>query len=428
MTIYEQAKKNIVTEEMEKAAVYEGCSTKEVLEKIKKGVAVLPRNKKHNLLTPRVIGKDFKVKVNVNIGTSKDYSTHEKEMEKAMLSFKYNTDAIMILSTWGELGEMRRDLVKRSPVPVGSVPLYDAAVKSYKEDKKVIDFSEKDFIKMVEDHAEDGIDFMTIHAGVTNAVLKKIEKSKRILKVVSRGGSIVSGWMLKNNKENPFYSNYDDILSIAREYDITLSLGDGMRPGAVVDGTDAQQLEELFELGDLVLRAREAGVQVMVEGPGHLSLNQIQMNIEIAKKITHNAPFFVLGPLVTDCAPGYDHIVSAIGGSLAGFYGADFLCYVTPAEHVSLPALEDVKQGLIVSKIAAQVADVAKGHPMALVKEKKMAQYRKEFNWDKQMPLTVDNGELLKKYKENRPFSGDGCSMCGPFCAIRISDESFKKK
>ncbi|MBN2363298.1 phosphomethylpyrimidine synthase ThiC [candidate division WOR-3 bacterium] len=428
MTQLECARKGERSPELIMACRQEGLDEVLMSGHIAEGFAVLPKNRLHEIKSPKIIGKDCPVKVNVNIGTSKGYSSSEDEMKKADLAFKYGTDAIMILSTWGDLRQMRRELVGASPVPVGSVPIYDAAVKAFKENKKVIDFSEKDFLDMVVMHAEDGIDFMTIHVGITRDVLKKINNSKRILKVVSRGGAIVSGWMISNGRENPFYRNFDEILSIAKEYDVTLSLGDGMRPGAVADGTDPQQIEELFVLGELVERSRAAGVQVMVEGPGHLYLDQIEMNVKLAKRLTFEAPFFVLGPLVTDCAPGYDHIVGAIGGAVAACHGADFLCYVTPSEHVCLPDIEDVKQGLIISKIAAQAANSSRGYKRAVEREIEMARSRKVFDWEKQYSLSVDTGEKARSLRERRPYDGEGCSMCGPFCAIKILEDSFQKK
>ncbi|KQC12281.1 MAG: phosphomethylpyrimidine synthase [Desulfuromonas sp. SDB] len=429
MTQMKQAKHKIVTPAMEYVSRQEEVNAEIIREGIAEGRIVLPHNKNHKMKCPQAIGDGCSVKVNVNIGTSKDYDDFQEELDKAKTAFDYDTDAIMILSTWGDLRGMRRKIVEMSPVPVGSVPIYDAAVKAYQDKKRVIDFSEKDFIQMFKDHAEDGIDFMTIHVGVTKPVVEKIRKTKRILKVVSRGGAIVAGWMIKNNLENPFYSHFDEILSIAQEYDITLSLGDGMRPGAVADGTDDLQLEELFVMGELVERSRQAGVQVMVEGPGHLPIDQVEMNVKLAKKITENAPFFVLGPLVTDCAPGYDHIVSAIGGAIAAMHGTDFLCYVTPAEHVSLPTVEDVKQGLIVSKIAAQAVNAsraAKFKGKAFQREYKMALARKKFDWEEQAKYALDKGEKLKQYQQRRPYDQEGCSMCGPFCAIKIVEEITK--
>jgi len=331
----------------------------------------------------------------------------------------------MVLSTWGPLREMRRLIVQNSPVPVGSVPIYDSAVKAYTEKKNVVDFSEKDFIEMFKEHAEDGIDFMTIHVGITKRVLEKIKNSKRVLKIVSRGGAIITGWMIKNDKENPFYEHFDEILEIAREYDVTLSLGDGMRPGALVDATDPQQLDELFEMRELVERAHKKGVQVMLEGPGHVPLNEIEMNVRLMKKIGNGAPIFLLGPLPTDRGVGYDHIVSAVGGALAGYFGCDFLCYVTPAEHVSLPTVEDVREGVIAAKIAATIADVARGNPKALKLEREMAVARAKFDWERMFQLAISPERARKKFNE-RPYEEKGCSMCGPFCAIRIAQEVSK--
>lgn len=422
MTQMDYAKKNMPTKEMELCANVEEVDVKIIMEKIAQGKAVLPKNKNHMLEKPVVIGEGFSVKVNANIGTSMGYSSLEEEIEKMDVAIDAGSDTIMVLSTWGDLREMRREIVRLSPVPVGSVPIYDSAVKSFKEKRNVVDFSEKDFINMFLEHAEDGIDFMTIHVGINKKVLEKIRNSKRTLKIVSRGGSIIVGWMIKNNKENPFYEHFDEILDIAKEYDITLSLGDGMRPGAIVDATDSQQLEELFEMSELVERCHEKGVQVMLEGPGHVPLNDIEMNVKLMKKVGKGAPIFLLGPLPTDRGVGYDHIVSAIGGALAGYYGCDFLCYVTPAEHVSLPTIEDVKEGVIASKIAATIADVARGNRKALRMEKQMAHARANFDWENMFKYAIYSDKASKKYKE-RPYEDKGCSMCGPFCAIKIAQE-----
>lgn len=422
MTQMDLARSGTITEEMEVCAQYEEVSIQEILNKLASGKAVLPKNKYHDLKKPVVIGEGFSVKVNANIGTSKGYSSLEEEIEKMNVAIQAGADTVMILSTWGEIRQMRKELIKHCTVPVGSVPIYDSAVKAFREKKNVVDFSEKDFINMVLEHAEDGIDFMTIHVGINKKVLEKMRNSKRILRIVSRGGSIIVGWMIKNNKENPFYKHFDEILDIAKEYDITLSLGDGMRPGAIVDATDVQQLEELFEMSELVERCHEKGVQVMLEGPGHVPLNDIEVNVKLMKKVGKGAPIFLLGPLPTDRGVGYDHIVSAIGGALAGYYGCDFLCYVTPAEHVSLPTIEDVKEGVIASKIAATIADVAKGNKKALKLEKEMAIARSEFNWNEMFKLAIHSDKAREKYKQ-RPYEDKGCSMCGPFCAIKIAQE-----
>uniref|UniRef100_A0A7C4CDJ4 Phosphomethylpyrimidine synthase n=1 Tax=Fervidobacterium thailandense TaxID=1008305 RepID=A0A7C4CDJ4_9BACT len=425
MTQMELAKIGRISEEMRKVMLQEGVDERFLLEKLATGRAVLPKNKLHNVERPVIIGEGFSVKVNANIGTSMGYSSLEEELEKLNAALEAGTDTVMVLSTWGPLREMRRLIVQNSPVPVGSVPIYDSAVKAYTEKKNVVDFSEKDFIEMFKEHAEDGIDFMTIHVGITKRVLEKIKNSKRVLKIVSRGGAIITGWMIKNDKENPFYEHFDEILEIAREYDVTLSLGDGMRPGALVDATDPQQLDELFEMRELVERAHKKGVQVMLEGPGHVPLNEIEMNVRLMKKIGNGAPIFLLGPLPTDRGVGYDHIVSAVGGALAGYFGCDFLCYVTPAEHVSLPTVEDVREGVIAAKIAATIADVARGNPKALKLEREMAVARAKFDWERMFQLAISPERARKKFNE-RPYEEKGCSMCGPFCAIRIAQEVSK--
>ncbi len=422
MTQLEAAVNNTLTEEMREAARLEGVDIGKVIDAIRAGKAVLPRNKKHFVKAPRVIGEGFLTKVNANVGTSYGYSSMEEELKKARIAVEAGADAVMVLSTWGKTREIRQRMVEMLPVPVGSVPIYDAAVRALETGRKVVEFSEADFLELFRQHAEDGVDFMTIHVGVTNRSLRYLRDSKRILKMVSRGGAIIAGWMIVNNAENPFYKYFDEVLDMAREYDVTLSLGDAMRPGAVMDATDPQQLEELFILGELVERARKRGVQVMVEGPGHVPLDQIEMNVKLMKRITSGTPIFLLGPLPTDRALGYDHVAAAIGGALAAYHGADFLCYVTPSEHLSLPTIEDVKEGVIVTKIAAIVADVAKGHPLAIKLEKKMAQARKRFDWDEMFSLAV-HSERARYKIEKRPYVDKGCSMCGPFCALKIVED-----
>ncbi|AMW33690.2 phosphomethylpyrimidine synthase ThiC [Fervidobacterium islandicum] len=427
MTQMQMARNNIVSEEMRICALGEGVPVEVIMEKLANGQAVIPKNRLHNISKPKVIGSNFSVKVNANIGTSFGYSSLKEELEKLNVALSAGADSVMVLSTWGNLSEMRRIIVENSPVPVGSVPIYDSAVKAYEEGKNVIDFSEKDFIDMVYAHAKDGIDFMTIHVGITKDVLKKLKDSKRILKIVSRGGAIIAGWMIKNNRENPFYEHFDEILDIAAEFDITLSLGDGMRPGAVVDATDPQQLEELFVMSQLVDRAREKGVQVMLEGPGHVPLNEIETNVKLMKKIGKGAPIFLLGPLPTDRGVGHDHIVSAVGAAFAAYHGCDFICYVTPAEHVALPDVEDVKYGVIASKIAAVIADVARGNKKALELEHQMALARARFDWNKMFELAIHSEDAKKKLK-SRPYESEGCSMCGPFCAIKVTKDFSEGK
>ncbi|WP_448376061.1 phosphomethylpyrimidine synthase ThiC [Fervidobacterium sp.] len=427
MTQLDIAKNGVLTNELIRCAEIEEIEVDKLRRLVAEGVVVIPKNKLHNVKKPVAIGSGLSVKVNANIGTSVGYSSIQEEIEKLKVALDAGADTVMVLSTWGNLSEMRRVLVKESYVPVGSVPIYDSAVKAFNEKKNVVDFSESDFIDMVLQHAEDGVDFMTIHVGITKRVLEKSKNSKRIMKIVSRGGAIIAGWMIKNNKENPFYKNFDEILKIAKEYDITLSLGDGMRPGALVDATDVQQLEELFYMQELVEKAYAEGVQVMLEGPGHVPLNEIEMNVKLMKKIGLGRPIFLLGPLPTDRGMGHDHIVSAIGGALAGYYGCDFLCYVTPAEHIGLPDVSEVREGVIASKIAATVADVARGLPKALRLEKQMAIARRNFDWTEMFKLAID-GEKSKKKYEAMNYTDEGCSMCGPFCAIKVTRDYMEDK
>ncbi|AEH51436.1 phosphomethylpyrimidine synthase ThiC [Pseudothermotoga thermarum] len=423
MTQLEAARLGKPTSEMLYVAEQEMVNLETVIEKIAQGKAVIPRNKNHKSLTrPVIIGEGFSVKVNANIGTSIVYSNIDEELRKLQVALHYGTDTVMVLSTGGDIKRCREIILENSPVPVGSVPIYDTAVKSVQLGKKVIDFSEKDFIDLIKEHAETGIDFMTIHAGITMRTLNLIKNSKRIMKIVSRGGSIIAGWMIANEKENPLYTHFDEILEIAKEYDVTLSLGDGLRPGAVLDASDTLQFSELFVLAELAERANEAGVQVMIEGPGHVPLNEIEMNVKLMKKITKGRPIFLLGPLPTDRGVGYDHLVASIGGALAAYYGTDFLCYVTPAEHLCLPDVEDVKEGVIASKIAATIADVAKGNKKALMLEEKMASARANFDWESMFKYAIA-GDVARKKWETRRYDEEGCSMCGPFCAIKITKE-----
>ncbi|HCI28955.1 MAG TPA: phosphomethylpyrimidine synthase [Fervidobacterium sp.] len=423
MTQWENAIKSIITQQMEICARNEDVAVEQIIRSLKNGLAVIPANRLHtNLTLPSIIGKGFRVKVNANIGTSFGHADLKEELEKLKVAIETQADSVMDLSTWGDLREIRKEILKNSPIPVGSVPIYSASVKAFDSKKSVIDFTEEDFINMVLSHAEDGIDFMTIHAGITNRTLQRLRNGNRILKMVSRGGAIITGWMLKNGKENPFYEHFDEILDIAHDYDVTISLGDGMRPGSIIDATDPQQIEELLEMQELVERAWGKGVQVMIEGPGHVPLNEIEANVKLMKKIGKGAPIFLLGPLPTDRGVGYDHIVGAIGGALAGYFGCDFLCYVTPSEHVSLPDIEDVREGIVASRIAATVADVAKRSKKALELEKQMAVARVNFNWEKMFELAIDSRVALEKYSK-RPYDDKGCSMCGPFCAIKVTEE-----
>ncbi|AEX85306.1 phosphomethylpyrimidine synthase [Marinitoga sp. 1135] len=427
MTQLEFAKAGIITEEMVIAAEYEGISPEELRNKIEKGYAVLPVNKNHKFDNIRAIGEGLKTKVNINLGTSQGYSSVKEEIEKLKIAEKFGADSIMDLSTWGNLSYIRDEIIRNSNIMVGTVPVYDAATKAVQNKKRVIDFDADDFIQMVRDHAKAGVDFMTIHAGITRTTIEKLRNSRRITKIVSRGGSIIVGWMIKNHKENPFYEYFDEVLEICREYDVTISLGDGMRPGSLHDATDDLQFEELLRLGELVKRARNAGVQVMVEGPGHMPIDEIEANVILQKKICDRAPFYVLGPITTDIAPGYDHITSAIGGAIAAAKGADFLCAVTPAEHLRLPTLEDIKEGVIATKIAAHSADIAKNRKHMNI-DNQMSHARKEFNWEKQFEIAIDKEKALNFYSSRKGMENNMCSMCGPLCAMRITEEFLEKE
>lgn len=419
MTQLEQARKGQITPEMEKIAKTEDIEVKQIMRRISKGHIVIPKNI-NGKSTPIGIGKGLKTKVNANVGSSSEQEEITWELEKAKTAVKYGADTIMDLSTGPQLEEIRNAIMKEVNAPIGTVPVYEAAVKSSKSKGAIINMDEDDIFRAIINQAEEGVDFITVHCGITKDTVEKVKNSDRIMGIVSRGGAFTAAWILKNEEENPLYKNYDYLLEIAKEHDVTLSLGDGLRPGCIHDATDIPQISELITLGTLVERARKNGIQVMVEGPGHVPLNQIETNIQLQKTVCKGAPFYVLGPLVTDMAPGYDHITSAIGGAIAAAAGADYLCYVTPAEHLSIPDEDDVKQGVIASKIAAQAADVAKGIKNARSNEIKMAQARKEFNWDLQFDLAIDH-EKPRTCHERRPsHKEDMCTMCGDFCAIKL--------
>ncbi|ADH61518.1 thiamine biosynthesis protein ThiC [Thermoanaerobacter mathranii subsp. mathranii str. A3] len=423
MTQLEYALSGIVTKEMKIVAEYEGVDEEFILEGVKKGEIVIPSNVNHKNLIPKGIGKGLMTKVNANIGTSDAYPEIEKEIEKLKVALKAGADAVMDLSTGGDINQSRRKILENSPVPVGTVPMYQAAVESITKYGSIVAMPEEFIFEVIEEQAKDGVDFITVHCGLTSESLKKLKDNGRVMDVASRGGSFTIAWMLHNDKENPLYKHFDRLLDIAKKYDITLSLGDGLRPGCLEDATDAAQIQELIILGELVKRSREAGVQVMVEGPGHVPIDQIEANVKLQKQLCHNAPFYVLGPIVTDIAPGYDHITSAIGGAIAAASGADFLCYVTPAEHLGLPDKEDVKEGVIAAKIAAHAADIAKGIKGAREKDLAMAKARKALEWDEQIKLSIDPDKAFK-YRVNKNIStAKTCSMCGKFCAMKIVSE-----
>lgn len=419
MTQIENARKGIITDELKIVAKKEFIEEEKLRELVAQGRVVIPANKNHKNLIPVGIGKGLTTKVNANIGTSEDYYEIENEIKKIDMVIKYKSDAVMDLSTGGNIRDIRKALIKRSTIPFGNVPVYQMVRDIVKRGKTFVDMSIEEMIGFIEEQAVDGVDFMTVHAGLTMRAINKIRIQKRKADIVSRGGSLITGWMLHNNKENPLYEHFDKVLDIANKYDVTLSLGDGLRPGCLADGTDWGQIKELLTLGELVKRARDAGVQVMVEGPGHLPIDQIEMNVKLQKSICDEAPFYVLGPIVTDIAPGYDHITAAIGGAIAGTAGADFLCYVTPAEHLGLPDEVDVKEGIIASRIAAHVADIGKKIPKVMDRDNKMAEARRNLDWIDQEKYCIDP-EKYSKVRSERSSRTEACSMCGDLCVYKI--------
>jgi phosphomethylpyrimidine synthase len=407
------------------AAKDEGVAPERLARSIAAGRAVLPYNPVHNP-EPRAIGEGLRVKVNVNIGTSKDHVDVKEELSKARVAEEYGADAIMDLSTGGDIDAIRRKIIRSVRLPIGTVPIYQAGMEGARAGA-VVEMTEDDIFRAIEKHARDGVDFMTVHCGVTKESVELLRRSKRVTDVVSRGGSFLTAWILHHGRENPLYSNYDYLLEMAMEHEFTLSLGDGLRPGCLADATDAPQLRELMTLGECVERAREAKVQAMVEGPGHVPMHQIAANVVLEKTICKGAPFYVLGPLVTDIAPGYDHITGAIGGAIAAAAGADFLCYVTPAEHLGLPTLDDVKEGTVASVIAAHAADVARGRGAEL--DLAMAKARKSLDWETQMRCAIDPQRARAVRNRRKPAESEVCSMCGDLCAIRmVRDELAEKR
>lgn len=415
-TQMEAARKGIFTKEMEIVAKKEKMDRDKLIGLVAKGKIIIPCNKNHKCIDPNGIGAMLRTKINVNLGTSRDMADLETELEKVNSAVNMGAEAIMDLSSYGDTRKFRRLLTEKCPAMIGTVPIYDAVVYYHKPLAKI---TTDEWIDIVRMHAEDGVDFMTIHCGMNRATAERFKKNKRLMNIVSRGGSIMFAWMEMTGKENPFFERFDEILEICREYDVTLSLGDACRPGCIKDATDAAQIEELITLGEFTKRAWEKDVQVMIEGPGHMPIDQITANMEIQKTLCHGAPFYVLGPIVTDIAPGYDHITSAIGGAIAASAGASFLCYVTPAEHLSLPDVDDVKEGIIAVKIAAHAADIAKKVPGAMDWDNEMSDARQKLDWAKMFSLAIDP-EKAKKYRDkSKPQVEDTCSMCGNFCAVR---------
>ncbi len=415
-TQMDAARQGIITPEMKKVAQKEHMSEEALRALIAAGQVIIPANKNHKCLDPNGIGEKLQTKINVNLGTSRDCMDMDMEMKKVQNAVDMGAHAIMDLSSFGDTRKFRQKLTAECPATLGTVPIYDAVVYYHKALKEI---TTKEWLDIVEMHAKDGVDFMTIHCGINRLTAKRFKEAKRLTNIVSRGGSIIFAWMEMTGNENPFYEHYDWILDICRKYDVTMSLGDACRPGCIADASDISQIEELVTLGELTKRAWEKDVQVMIEGPGHMPLNQIQANMEIQKTICKGAPFYVLGPLVTDVAPGYDHITAAIGGAIAATYGASFLCYVTPAEHLRLPDLNDVKEGIIASKIAAHAADIAKGIPGAKDWDYQMSTARKNLDWEEMFNLAIDPEKARNYRKSAAPEKEDTCSMCGNFCAVK---------
>jgi len=420
-----EAKRGRATPEMEAVARSEGKPVEFILKRLAMGRLIVPRNVKRENFDVKGIGEGLRTKVNANVGTSPDYANIDEEVEKARIAVKYGADSVMDLSIGGEIDEVRRRILKAVNVPVGTVPIYQACIEAA-QGESIVDMSSDDIFNAIRRHAEDGVDFVTVHCGVTKAAIEALRKQRRLTDIVSRGGSFLAAWIVHHSEENPLYKEFDYLLEIAREFDLTLSLGDGLRPGSLADASDRAQFQELLTLGELVERAWAKDVQVMVEGPGHLPLDHIEANVKLEKSICKGAPFYVLGPIVTDIAPGYDHIVGAIGGALAAWAGADFICYVTPSEHLCLPSVEDVREGVIASKIAAHVADIVKG--IDAERDNEMARARKELNWTKQFNLAIDP-ERAAELRRRRPpvLDPQVCAMCGKWCAIKMVDTYLKE-
>lgn len=415
-----------MTHALQQVAKKEGVSVQYLKNGIKKGHIVLVKNKKHRI-KPLAIGTGLRTKVNANLGTSPDVANLKYELKKLSTSIEAGADTVMDLSTGGDINRIRRTIVNVSSVPVGTVPIYQVAIESRKRKKPFTKASVGEIFEVIERHLEDGVDFITVHCGVTRESIRGLRQRKRVCGVVSRGGSMMIEWMLRNKKENPLYEYYDRLLKLAKKYDATLSLGDGLRPGAIADSTDEYQIRELIVIGDLVKWARSENVSAMVEGPGHIPIHEIEANIRLEKNICDGAPFYVLGPLVTDIGAGYDHIVAAIGGALAAYYGADYLCYVTASEHLGLPNIEEVHEGVIASRLAAHAADIAKGVGKAHHIDLKVSRARYSLNWQKMLHLLMDQKKARKIFGRSRSHSDLTCTMCGEFCAMKKTKEVMRR-
>lgn len=430
MTQLEMARQGQISDLVRQAAAAENIDPEILRQKIAAGTAVVCRNNKHTNGRPLAVGEGLRTKTNANLGTSQDDTSIDKELEKAKVAAAAGADALMDLSTGGPIDEIRAAIIAETDLCIGSVPLYQAACDAViKQGKPIVDMTVEDIFAGVKKHLDDGVDFITVHCGVTRETVARMDSEGRLMEVVSRGGSFTVGWMDYNKAENPLFEYYDRLLEMVRPYDAVLSLGDGFRPGCLADATDRAQIQELIILGELTQRAQNAGIQVMIEGPGHMALNQIEANIKLQKRLCHGAPFYVLGPLVTDIAPGYDHITSAIGGTVAASAGADFLCYVTPSEHLRLPTIEDVHEGVMAVRIAAHAADIVKGIPGAMEKDNAMAVYRKNLDWEGQYSVSIDP-EKAKRWRDESGVdeSHGACTMCGSLCAYKVMDDREKKK
>jgi phosphomethylpyrimidine synthase len=426
MTQRQRALRGEITPEIEQVARDEGLQPAKVLDLVKAGKVVILKNALHDV-RPVGVGEGLRTKVNANIGSSPYHMVVEEEIEKLRVAVDAGADAVMDLSLGQFLNRIRREILKRSPVPVGTVPIYQVGFELSRKQKRIEEMTLGDFLRVMEKQAREGVDFMTVHAGTTRRAWELMKSGGRVLNVVSRGGSMLVAWMEANGKENPLYEGFEEILDIAEEYDITLSLGDGMRPGAIADAGDKPQIEELITLAELGARCLERGVQVMIEGPGHVPLAQIETNIRIQKSLTRGLPFYILGPLPTDVAPGYDHIAGAVGGALAGAAGADFLCYLTPAEHLRLPTPQDVREGVIVARIAAHIADLAKGIPSAWEHDMAMSEARARLDWDAMFRLAIDPDKARRYREESEAAGEDFCTMCGEFCAVKALKNILKE-
>jgi len=420
------AKEGKITQAMKAVARSEGIDAEELRRNIADGKAVVLANNRHKRFTPKGVGKGLSVKVNANLGTSPERIDVDEELEKLKNAREAGADTVMDLSIGGDLNAIRKLIIDQAGLPIGTVPIYQAAVETVKKRKTITKLDPDELFDVIEGQGQDGVDFITVHCGVTQRSLERLKKQGRTTDIVSRGGAFIAEWMIVNKKENPLFEQYGRLVKIAKKYDMTLSLGDGLRPGSIADATDRAQVEELITLGELCQEAIDQGVQVMIEGPGHVPLNLIETNILLQKKLCNEAPFYVLGPIVTDIAPGYDHITSAIGGALAGYYGADFLCYVTPSEHLGLPSPQDVRDGVMVCKIAAHAADVARGNPRALKLDKTMSTFRKALDWKGQIECSIDPTKIID-FRKERKLKDDVCSMCGEYCAMKVVKDYFKK-